>query len=120
MFKVFYFLKSVIPKRDLVTGHLFTLSDFDDVLRTFFSYLDKDGDDAVSVEELTTLADELNLRTYLNDESIKSLFNRLDTNQDRHISYEDFDGLIGLFLNRIFQARIYQSCVAVTVQGTIK
>jgi len=77
--------------------------DFDDVLRTFFSYLDKDGDDAVSVEELTTLADELNLRTYLNDKSIKSLFNRLDTNQDRHISYEDFDGLIGLFLNRIFQ-----------------
>jgi len=78
------------------------VADTDDLLE-FFSYLDEDGDDAVSVEELTTLADELNLRTYLNDESIKSLFNRLDMNQDRHISYEDFDGLIGFFLNWMFQ-----------------
>ena len=90
-------------------------ADIDDLLRPYFSYLDKDGDHAVSVEDLTTLANELNLRTVLNDENLKSVFDSLDWNQDSRISYEDFDRLIGLYLNSIFQARIYQSYVTVTV-----
>ena len=64
-----------------------------------FSTLDKDGDGTVSLEDLRTLSGELNLRTYLNDENIKSVFN----GADGHIGYEDFDLYLGLALDGMFQ-----------------
>ena len=75
----------------------------DDLLRPYFSHLDKDGDGTVSLEDLRTLSGELNLRAYLNDENIKSVFNGADMNGDGHIGYEDFDLYLGLALDSMFQ-----------------
>ena len=75
----------------------------DDLLRPYFSHLDKDGDGTVSLEDLRTLSGELNLRTYLSDENIKSVFNGADMNGDGHIGYEDFDLYLGLALDSMFQ-----------------
>ena len=64
-------------------------------MRLLFSQLDKDGNDVVTLEELKSMFNKLNLQAYLNDENFKSVFNRLDMNKDRRISLEDFYGLIG-------------------------
>ena len=71
----------------------------DALLRPGFSALDKDGNDAISLEELSNMP---NLRGILNDEDIEAAFNPLDTNKDHHISYDDVDGILDLVLPQLF------------------
>ena len=76
-----------------------------DPLRPSFSHLDRDGDDAISVDELRTLInEEFDLPKYLNDESIKSVFNTLDINKDQHIGYDEAMRLyVSLAMDSMFQ-----------------
>ena len=84
----------------------------DGILRALFSSvlvkLDTDGNEVISLEELRTLRDELQLQKYLDDEKVEEVLNQIDANKDHHISYEDLDipldmGLTSLF-NRALSA----------------
>ena len=78
------------------------LANGSDSLHHLFSMWDEDGNDAISTEELRNIRDNLNLQRHLTDENIENVLNQIDMNKDRHISYEDVEGILVVGLTAMF------------------
>ncbi len=83
---------SVVGVRDEVNGSVVSKRVDLDFLRQVFAQLDRNGDGLVTIAEAESALLRINSRlnrSYGEDE-VKALFDRVDTNQDGVLSFEEF------------------------------
>jgi serine/threonine protein kinase len=57
-------------------------------LRTLFRYMDKDGKNAISIEQMKKCLEEINIK--ISDEELQNVFESVDDNGSGYIEYQEF------------------------------
>ena len=66
----------------------FLTVDEENNLRTLFRYMDKDGKNAISIEQMKKCLEEINIK--ISDEELQNVFESVDDNGSGYIEYQEF------------------------------